>query len=105
MLVRMEPRNATERTDRSALLAEAQQAVAPMMIVARQVADGFVSDLVSSDGRVIHPLYGAGPDEVITIFAAEQRYLVEQEGRGSVAGATYVDKARERIRRGPRPPN
>jgi len=35
------------------------------------------------------------------VLVAEQRYLVEQEGRGSVAGATYLDKARERVRGGP----
>jgi hypothetical protein len=45
--------------------------------------------------------YGAGPDELLAVLVAEQRYLVEQEGRGSVAGATYLDKARERVRGGP----
>jgi len=83
------------------LLAEAQDHVAPLRIVARPVAGGFAADLVAADGRVAVAGYGSGPDELIAVLVAEQRYLVEQVGRGSVGGATYADKARERVRRGP----
>jgi len=83
------------------LLAEAQDHVAPLRIVARPVVDGFAADLVAADGRVAVAEYGSGPDELTAVLVAEQRYLVEQVGRGSVGGATYSDKARERVRRGP----
>lgn len=63
--------------------------------------DGFVCDLVVVDGSVAVAEYGAGPDELLAVLVAEQRYLVEEEGRGSVRGSTYLDKARERVRRGP----
>jgi hypothetical protein len=33
------------------------------------------------------------------VLEAEQRYLVEQVGSGSVTGRTYLDKANERLRR------
>ena len=79
---------------KSALLDEAQVHVRPMRIAARPVADGFAADLVAVDGSVAVTDYGAGPDELLAVLVAEQRYLVEQEGRGSVAGATYLDKAR-----------
>jgi hypothetical protein len=39
------------------------------------------------------------PDATLAILAAEQRWKVEQDGMGSVSGRTYVDKARERLRR------
>jgi hypothetical protein len=45
------------------------------------------------------------PDELTAVLAAEQRYLVEQVGSGSVRGETYVEKARERVRRGPALPS
>ena len=82
------------------LLAEAQDHVAPLRIVARPVGDWFAADL-AADGRVAVAGYGSGPDELIAVLVAEQQYLVEQVGRGSVVGATYADKARERVRRGP----
>lgn len=72
-----------------------------MRIVARAAADGFAADLVAHDGKVATAHYAAGPDELLAVLAAEQRYLVEQQGRGSVVGKTYLDKARERVRRGP----
>jgi hypothetical protein len=83
------------------LLAEAQDHVAPLRIVARRVNDRFAADLVAADGRVAVAGYGSGPDELTAVLVAEQRYLVEEAGRGSVGGATYTDKARERVRRGP----
>jgi hypothetical protein len=85
------------------LLAEAQGHVHRLKLVARPVATGFACDLVAVDGRVVAAEYGAGPDELLAVLVAEQRYLVEQDGRGSVSGATYLDKARERVPRGPAP--
>jgi hypothetical protein len=43
--------------------------------------------------------YAIAPDSVLAVLAAEQRWLVEEQGRGSVPGDTYVDKARESLRR------
>jgi hypothetical protein len=58
-------------------------------------------DLVSRrTGEVSLRSYGSGPSETLAVIATEQRWLVEQEGTGGVAGATYVEKARERLRRG-----
>jgi hypothetical protein len=68
------------------------------------VTNRFAADLVTADGRIAVAGYGSGSDELTAVLAAEQRYLVEQVGRGSVGGATYMDKARERIRRGPATP-
>lgn len=39
----------------------------------------------------------AAPDELLAVLAAGQRYLVEEEARDSVRGATYLDKARTRV--------
>jgi hypothetical protein len=83
------------------LLADAQDHVRPMSIAARATADGFAADLVAPDGRIAVAGYGSGPDELTAVLVAEQRYLVEQTGGGSVRGATYLEKARERIRRRP----
>ena len=71
----------------AALLAEAQGHVGPMRIAARRVADGFAADLIGLDGSVAAAAYGVGPDELLAVMVAEQRYLVEQEGRGSICGA------------------
>jgi hypothetical protein len=61
----------------------------------------YVVDLVSRrTGDVIAPSYGGGPTPNIAIVVTEQRWLVEQDGSGSVTGATYVAKAEERLRRG-----
>jgi hypothetical protein len=85
--------------DEPGLLEQVQRSVAPFRVVSRAAGDGFVADLVFTDGRVTGPAYGRGPDPVLAVLAAEQRYLAEQIGRGSVSGATYQDKARERLRR------
>jgi len=45
------------------------------------------------------------PDDLTAVLAAEQRYLVEQVGSGSVRGETYAEKARVRVRRGPALPS
>jgi hypothetical protein len=95
--------NFDDEVSESALLAEAQAVVHPMRIVARQAAGGFAADLVRTDGRVAVTAYGSGPDPLLAVLAAEQRYLVEQGGGRCVAGKTYQDKARERVRRGPKP--
>lgn len=85
----------------AALLAEAQEHVRPLKLAPRPVDGVFVCDLVAVDGSVAVADYGAGPNELLAVLVAEQRYLVEQEGRGSVRGSTYLDKALERVRRGP----
>lgn len=54
------------------LLAEAQDHVAPLRIVARPVNDRFAADLVAADGRVAVAEYGSGPDELIAVLVAEQ---------------------------------
>lgn len=66
----------------------------------RGTSEGVAVDLVGDiNPSVVLREYGSGPDSVLAILAAEQRWLVEEEGRGSVLGETYVDKARERLRR------
>lgn len=83
-----------------ALEREAQDAVRPLQLTVRQRDDGnFAADLCRSDGRCAHADYGEGSDALGAILYAEQRYLVEQIGRGSVRGETYRDKAIERVRR------
>jgi len=67
--------------------------------VARPEGDQWVVDIVAANGKVSWPLFGGGPDPLRAVLAAEQRYLVEQVGSGSLLGRTYVDKANERIRR------
>ena len=68
-------------------------------VVVRQDGNVFIAELARDDGSVSWPNYAHGPDEVLATLAAEQRFLVEDEGRGAVVGDTYVDKARERLRR------
>jgi hypothetical protein len=58
--------------------------------------DAFSVDIVRGDGTVV---YASGPDPLLAIVSAEQRYLAEECGGGTVRGATYLDKARERLRR------
>ncbi len=62
----------------AALLSDAQDHAHLMRIVARRAAVGFAADLVAVDGGVAVADYGAGPDELLAVLAAEQRYLVEQ---------------------------
>ena len=81
------------------LAAEAAQALAPVMVAVRTESGGFVIDLLRTDGTVLWPDYASGDDELLAILTAEQRYLTEQIGRGSMPGATYMDKAAERLRR------
>jgi hypothetical protein len=60
---------------------------------------GFTAHLVHDDGTIAWPDFAAGPDRLLALLAAEQRYLVEERGSGSVSGRTYEDKASERLRR------
>jgi hypothetical protein len=63
-------------------------------------AYGFWVDLVNMrTDEVQIRNYGSGPSELLAIMATEQRWLVEQEGSGSMPGDTYVEKAGERLRR------
>ena len=43
--------------------------------------------------------FGSGPSPVLAALVAEQRYKAEEIGSGTVLGDTYLDKARERLRR------
>src|SRR3954463_8477346 len=59
----------------------------------------WVAHIARQAGEIVVRSYANGPDRLVTAFAAEQRWRVEQDGSGSVMGDTYVDKVRERIRR------
>jgi hypothetical protein len=85
--------------DQAALLDEVAQTLAPLAVVSRRDGDAFVAELVREDGTILWPNYAHGPSEVLATLAAEQRFLVEDRASGSVAGVTYLDKARERLRR------
>jgi hypothetical protein len=80
------------------LLTDAMRTFAPMTVESRE-AQNVVVDLLRSDGSVPWPDYASGASEILAIFAAEQRYLVEEIGHGSAPGVTYADKAAERLRR------
>jgi hypothetical protein len=68
-------------------------------LVIRQDADGVVADLVGDvNPRVVWPTYASAPDPTLAVLVAEQRWMVEEEGRDLVPGASYLEKARERIR-------
>ena len=66
----------------------------------RASPDGVVVDLVGNvNPDVILQHYASAPTAVLAVLAAEQRWLVEEQGSGSVRGETYVEKAEERLRR------
>ena len=65
----------------------------------RQENDHFVVDLCQSDGHVLWPFYSSDSEELVALLVAEQRYLTEEVGDGAMPGASYADKAVERIRR------
>jgi hypothetical protein len=85
-------------------LADRSQAVVARIGLSCHVrghGDAFSVDRVRGNGTVVWPDYANGPDLLLAIVGAEQRYLAEEFG-----GATYLDKARERLRRweeSPRP--
>ena len=69
-------------------------------VATRGTADGVIVDLVGDiNPEVVLRHYASAPSAELAVLAAEQRWLVEEEGRGSVRGETYVDKAKERLRR------
>jgi hypothetical protein len=69
-------------------------------LATREETNEWVVDLVSArTGEVFAPLWAGGPTRTLAVLVAEQRWMVEQVGSGSVTGATYVDKARELLRR------
>ena len=86
-------------TSEQELLDDAKRAFAPLRVTSRTGPRGVVVDLLRSDGTVLWPDYAFGQSETMAILAAEQRYLTEQVGSGSTPGATYADKAAERLRR------
>jgi hypothetical protein len=80
------------------LLTEVAQTLRPLAVAVRPEGDDFVADLVG-DGHVVWLNYASAPDQLLATLAAEQRYLAEEVGAGSLPGESYVDKARERLRR------
>jgi hypothetical protein len=80
-------------------LAATAQSVFPDGIRAHVGAAGtrFIADLVRDDGTLIWPRFASGPDALLTLLSAEQRFLTEEVGSGSVPGDSYEDKARERL--------
>ena len=89
----------SEADEVAALLDEVARMFAPLVIAVRRDGDTFVAELVRADGTRAWPNYAHGPSEVLATLAAEQRFLVEDRGAGSMSGGTYIDKARERLRR------
>jgi hypothetical protein len=81
------------------LLDDARRTFGPLTVASRTDPVGVVVDVLRSDGTVLWPNYASGQDENMAILAAEQRYLVEQIGSGSMPGATYAEKAAERLGR------
>jgi hypothetical protein len=67
--------------------------------VLRREADGWHVDMVNLQGDLIWRDYAVHDDQLHALLCAEQRYLVEEVGAGSVSGETYLDMAEERIRR------
>jgi hypothetical protein len=59
----------------------------------------WTTDIVRADGTVVWRAFSHGIDPLRATLAAEQRYLAEEVGSGTVLGATYADKAEERVRR------
>jgi hypothetical protein len=86
-----------EADDLTELLDEVARTFNPLVVAVRQDGDTFVAELAREDGTIFWPNYAHGPSEVLAVLAAEQRFLVEDQGSGAVSGATYVDKARERL--------
>lgn len=84
---------------RARLLTEVAQTLSPLAVAVRPEGDDFAADLVREDGHVVWPNYASAPDQLLATLAAEQRYLAEEVGAGSLRGESYLDKARERLRR------
>lgn len=88
-----------DREVRERLVAEVHDRLAPEAFAVHVDEDEVVVDLLRDDGSVLWPRYAQGPDELLACLSAEQRYLVEDIGHGAVSGVTYLDKAKERVRR------
>ncbi|WP_375474358.1 hypothetical protein [uncultured Jatrophihabitans sp.] len=71
-----------ERDVTDSLIAEARSVLRGRFSI-RHEGDDVVVDLTRDDGSVLWPNYASGSDELLAVLVAEQRYLVEQEGRGS----------------------
>lgn len=89
--------------DASGLLAEIEARFSAAAISLRVTRDekGFTVDLIGLDsGATVWPRYtGPHQTEMIAVVAAEQRWLAEEIGAGTVIGNTYAEKAEERLRR------
>lgn len=73
----------------AALLAEAARTFAPLTVSLRSDGSGgVVADILGSDGFLAWPTYSRGPNELLATLSAEQRYLMEEKGSGSVEGVT-----------------
>jgi len=83
-------------TEPAGLVASARQRLAPTIARVTRSAHGATVELTDQAGHIVWPEYAHGPNRLLALLAAEQRYLVEQTGADSTAGATYVDKARTR---------
>jgi hypothetical protein len=69
-------------------------------VVLRASSDGVVVDLVGDiNPSVVFESYALGPESTLAVLAAEARWLVEEEGKPPLDDETYVDRARERLRR------
>ncbi len=66
--------------------------------VLRPEDDGWHVDLGNLQGDLIRRDSAIHDDQLHALLCAEQRYLVEEVGAGSVPGETYRDMAEERIR-------
>jgi hypothetical protein len=89
----------SEPQDVTGLLEEVARRFAPMAVAVRPEGDAFVAELLREDGTILWPNYAHGDSELLATLAAEQRFLVEDQGSGAVSGSTYADKARERLHR------
>ena len=85
--------------DLAGLIDEVTSTLAPLAVSLRLDGDSVVADLAREDRTILWPNYADGPNEVLATLAAEQRFLVEDRASGAVSGATYLDKASERLRR------
>lgn len=69
-----------------------------LRVFTRVAPNGVEVDLIGvANPDFVMRSYACAPTSALAVLAAEQRWLVEQEGCGSFKGDTYVDKARERL--------
>jgi hypothetical protein len=89
----------TETPDVSGLLDEVVSLFKPLVLSVRPEDAHFVAEISRPNGTIAWPDFAMGSSELLAMLAAEQRFLVEQEGKGSEPGATYAEKAQNRLRR------